>query len=286
MVEAASYTFGDADPEAQRLQLVARVFEPPSATLLAEAVAASGPPGLAYDLGCGPGHTTRLLAQVTGARLAVGLERSPAHVARAVEQLPEGVAIRVWDVGELPFPDGPADLAYARLLLAHLPDPLGSARAFASQLRPGGLLVLDEIERIDTDHPVLAEHLELVQALVASSGTEMCAGPRLAALADEPGLEPVLRRVHHHPVATADAAAMFSLSLQGWGERAVSLGLCTPARREALRDGLAALQRSPDTGEIAWRLHQAVYARVSGDPISRDGRDDATIARDAPLSQR
>ena len=146
----STYAFGDTDVEAARLALVTEVFGPTSEELLTQAV--EHPPVLAYDLGCGPGHTTRLVARATGAALTVGQERSAAHLARARAGAPKGARFVTWDVAELPFPTGPADLVYARLLLAHLEDPVAVALSWTTQLNVGGLLVVDEA-RVDRDRP-------------------------------------------------------------------------------------------------------------------------------------
>ncbi len=140
---AAVYTFGDTDIAARRLKILNEVFGPPSAALLAEVV--DRPPALAYDLGCGPGHTTALVSRVTAARQTVGLDASATHIARARAGASGPVSFAVHDCQELPFPAGSADLIYCRLLLAHLPDPVAAARSWATQLTPGGNLVIDEI---------------------------------------------------------------------------------------------------------------------------------------------
>src|SRR5262249_61662331 len=80
-------------------------------------------PRLVVDLGCGPGHTTRLLASTTGATRTVGLDSSKALLARARADAPDGVAFFHHDVTDLPFPRSPADLLYARMVLSHLPRP-------------------------------------------------------------------------------------------------------------------------------------------------------------------
>jgi hypothetical protein len=57
------YTFGDTSLAARRLALLADVFEPPSRAFLAEFTRVAGDQlDLAVDLGCGPGHSTRLVA--------------------------------------------------------------------------------------------------------------------------------------------------------------------------------------------------------------------------------
>ena len=92
----------------------------------------------------------------------------------------------------------------------------------------------------------------------------MCAGPLLTGLGDLPGLGQRLQRVVELPVPTADAATMFELSLDAWGEGIVAAGLCDRGQLFELADALSVLRDSPATGEITWGLHQAVY-EVLGD---------------------
>jgi SAM-dependent methyltransferase len=252
-----AYTFGDGDIQAQRLSVLDDVFGPASRRLLGEAVTEQ--PALAYDLGCGTGHTTRMIAEETGARNTVGLERSEDQVSRAVAHALPRIDFVAWDVTQLPFPVGPADLIYCRLLLAHLTDPVAVAQSWTTQLNDGGLLVVDEIEWITTEHPVLQAHLRLVMSLVATTGAQMCAGPALADLNDRPGLRRRSMQVAELPVPTASAATMFALSLDSWGERAAVAGLCDRAELAELAAAMSELRSSNETGQITWGLHQAAY---------------------------
>ena len=257
----SAYTFGDTDVAARRIALLHEVFGPSSRDVLADAV--TRPPALAYDLGCGPGHTTSLLAQVTSANRVVGLDSSDGYVARARAAATGPVEFAVHDVLSLPFPAGPAELIYCRLLLAHLPDPADAVRRWASQLTGDGVVVLDEIEWIRASHPLLRAHLRLVESMVATSGARMCAGPLLAGLADGQGLRARLLRIAEVPVPTAKAARMFGMNLAAFGDRPVELGLCDATELADITSGLAELAASPATGEITWGLHQAAYQRVN-----------------------
>ncbi|GAG40450.1 unnamed protein product, partial [marine sediment metagenome] len=67
-----SYAFGDTEIAATRLGMVARVFEPASRAFLREVDPAARE--LVVDLGCGPGHTTALLAEALQCRRTVGLD--------------------------------------------------------------------------------------------------------------------------------------------------------------------------------------------------------------------
>jgi DNA/RNA-binding domain of Phe-tRNA-synthetase-like protein/SAM-dependent methyltransferase len=266
----SSYTFGDTDVAARRLRVLSEVFAPASRALLAEVAQLAGrPPALAYDLGCGPGYTTAMLSEVTAAGRTVGLDGSGTHVERARATVPGLTAGAVefgrWDVRELPFPAGPADLIYCRLLLAHLPEPAATAASWASQLTRDGLLVLDEIEWIRADDPVLRAHLRLAEAMVASGGARMSAGPLLGGLAGAAGgagLRRRLAKVAELPVPTARAATMFSMNLTAWGDRPVELGLCDPGQLAELKAGLAERLESPAEGQITWGMHQAAYGRA------------------------
>jgi ubiquinone/menaquinone biosynthesis C-methylase UbiE len=169
------YTFGDTPLAARRLELLSDAFALSTRTFLAEATPRS--PRVALDLGCGPGASTRLLAEATGAEHTVGVDTSAAFLELAAGQLAPGVSFVRHDATTVPLPGAPADLIYCRLLLAHVTDPAATVRAWMTQLTPGGRLLVDEMERIDAPHPVLASYEAIVVDLVASRGAPMYAGP-------------------------------------------------------------------------------------------------------------
>ena len=239
------------------------VYAPSSSALLADAV--TRPPALAYDLGCGPGYTTDMVAQVTRARRTIGLDSSASFVAAARARHEETPAaghpeFTAHDVLALPFPAGPADLIYCRLLLAHLAEPVDAVVRWASQLTDDGMVVVDEIEWIETSHPLLRAHLRLADLMVAASGARMCAGPLLATLPDDGHLRTRFTRITEVPVPTAAAAQLFGMNLAATGDRAVMLALCSAKELTGLRSGLADLTTSTATGQITWGMRQAAYS--------------------------
>ena len=252
-----SYTFGDTPLAAERLRLVARVFAEPSRAFLNEVAPAR--PRIALDLGCGPGVTTRLVAEVTGAARTIGLDASTAFLALAAIDAPPGVEFAVHDVTGLPLPEAPVDLVYCRLLLAHLPDPGAAVAAWASQLAPGGRLLVDEMEWIETNHPVLATYEETVVGLVASRGAPMYAGPIVDGIRAGSGWLQRSSVVRVFPVATSAAARMFSMNLTTWRDDPHIRAQHSPDAIERLARDLGALTESSDTGDITWGIRQAVY---------------------------
>ena len=81
-----AYALGDSDEAAARLKVAARLFEPEMTRFIGDA--ASPDPEVAVDLGCGPGYTTRLLQQTSGAALTVGVDRSEHFLRLAAESAP------------------------------------------------------------------------------------------------------------------------------------------------------------------------------------------------------
>jgi len=253
------YAFGDSAPAARRLALLADVFEPPSRELLERF--AGVPPGLAVDLGCGPGHTTRLVASVTGARRTLGLDQSEAFVALAAAGAPPGVTFAVHDVTVVPFPASPAGLVYGRFLLSHLPDPPAALAAWATQLTPGGLLLVDEVEQIRTTEAALRRYLDTAAALLAARGHSLEIGGALHRLPDPPGLVRRHDRVARLTPPAARAAELIAQNLAVWRDHAVSARVATEADLDRLATGLATVATGSAEGTIAWELRQLAFQR-------------------------
>ncbi|MFL6187887.1 MAG: class I SAM-dependent methyltransferase, partial [Actinomycetes bacterium] len=231
------YAFGDSALAARRLGLLAEVFEPTTRAFLTDAdgyladagarrpagaqPAGRGPLELAVDLGCGPGHTTRLLVSVLGPRRTLGLDQSASFVALAAEDPPPGASFAVHDVTVVPFPCRPAGLLFCRFLLGHLADPAAALAAWATQLAPGGLLLVDEVDRIHTTQPALRGYLDTAAALLAARGHSLEIGGSLHRLPDPPGVARRSDRVARLAPPAARAAELFAQNLAVWRDSAV-----------------------------------------------------------------
>src|SRR5579859_4118738 len=99
-----AYVFKDTDLATRRLHVLTEVFEPASRAFLRD-MAAGERHALALDLGCGPGYTTRLVAEVTGCEQAFGMDASERFVARAsTENASEHISFVRHDLTQIPFP--------------------------------------------------------------------------------------------------------------------------------------------------------------------------------------
>lgn len=117
-------------------------------------------PGMkVLDVGSGLGQLTRTIARAVlpGGRV-LGVERSPEQIAEAIRRARAAgedtlAEFREGDAADPPLRDderGSFDLAHARFVLEHVPDPLAVVRAMVRAVRPGGRIVL-----ADDDHDVL-----------------------------------------------------------------------------------------------------------------------------------
>ena len=98
-------------------------------------------PGRVYDLGCGPGNITRLLAERWPAAEIVGIDSSPEMLAKA--RAGESAGIR-WEEADLRTwtPAKPAELFYSNAALQWLPDHDRQFPRLAGLLAPGAVLAV------------------------------------------------------------------------------------------------------------------------------------------------
>ena len=254
-----SYLFKDTERAARRLQIVADVFAFSSRPFLQAVVDAA--PELAVDLGCGPGYTTRLLAEVTQCSQAIGLDSSEHFLSLARMIAPAHLSFVRHDVTQIPFPTGPCDLIFCRLLLTHLQDPLSVLERWGTQLRPQGLLLVEEVEWIQTEHPLLRRYLEIQAALFRQQANELYIGPKLQQHQVDDGLKRRLSHIYHVPVSTAQAATMFSMNLPSWKHHPFIQQQYGDSIDQIEQDLQALANYATSEGEIVWGMRQLAYER-------------------------
>lgn len=239
----------------RRLDVLASVFAPTSMALLGQLP--PGPRRVVLDLGCGPGHTTTMLAGAFPGAEVIGVDSSEAFVTEATASGSTRCRYEVADVTATPLPGAPADLIYGRFLVVHLPHPTAALAAWASQLVPGGLLVLEEPERIVTEDADFRRYLELATAVVGSRGGDLYAG-RLLVDARPPATEVVLERCAALDVAAGRAATIFSLNLGLWRDDPAVTAVAGPTETAELADRLEQRTGDTTTGVIEWGMRQLV----------------------------
>ena len=100
--------------------------------------------GTTADLGCGTGELAELLRG--RAHKLVGVDQSRNMLERAQLVCPEG-DFRIGALDHLPLGDGEADTVIASMVLHHLPEPMTALREIHRVLRPGGAVVIADLNR-------------------------------------------------------------------------------------------------------------------------------------------
>ncbi|HVF07808.1 MAG TPA: hypothetical protein VNC60_04445 [Actinomycetota bacterium] len=167
-----------------------------------------------------------------------------------------GVDFLEHDATVLPWPVEAPNVAYARLLLGHLPDHGAVMSAWCGAIAAGGRLLLDEVEAVETDDPVVRTYLDDVAIpVVTSQSGHLIVGPAMHEMADPY----FAARVHDEVVTlrapTALTARMFSMNLD------VLAGSGEIAPRPDLSEGLAAIAADPSAAMIVWHMRQIAYER-------------------------
>jgi len=96
-----------------------------------------------------------------------------------LSDLTGNVTVRVFDVRQDELEEGSYDLVHCRALLMHLNDPVGALGRMAAALRPGGILLAEEV-----DYGLFAFHGHPDVDRLNSAIHRFCAAGRDAEIAD------------------------------------------------------------------------------------------------------
>ena len=257
---SSSYFFGHTDIAAERLRLVAELFAPEMRQFLHSS--APEHPKVAVDLGCGPGYTTRILGEVVRPETLIGVDISERFLQMAMGEANSTTQFVLHDLTTSPLPFTSADILFVHLLLTHLPDPGPAMTIWAQGLAAGGLILVDEVESINTDHPILREYLSLVEHTIAGRGGELYIGPTIATISALPGLRIRSSNVVRHPVGISDAAGMFSMNLETLRKDPSVRSAYDGRALERMAHALGELRESSTPANVTWSMRQVVFERA------------------------
>lgn len=200
---SAGYLLGNADPEVRRLVDQARLFEQELAWLFGGFEAWPG--GAAVDIGCGPIGILPTLSHYVGPTgRVVGVDRDPVMLTHAAAECGQRGLVNVefvqGDACSTGLASGSFDLAHVRLVLVNVADPAAVVAEAVRVVRPGGLVVLQEVDwlswQCEPPHPAWEELRSLLHRLWASRGFDPCIGRRLPRLLTDAGVVDVRATGH------------------------------------------------------------------------------------------
>jgi SAM-dependent methyltransferase len=197
------------------------------------------------DVGCGTGEDARALAGLVRDVAVVGIDVSVEKIREAQARtlgLPRPVEFRVGDACGLPFDDATFDACRADRVFHHLAAPGAALREMARVTRPGGRVVVSDVD-YDT-LVVAADDLALTRRILGHHADRMESGRvgrQLPGLFLDAGLAGVTT------TAWAAAATEYDeevLRLRDKAERAVEAGVVAPAEAAQWMASLVAADRA------------------------------------------
>jgi SAM-dependent methyltransferase len=230
------------DPfERQRLALLTKVADPITIRRLNELKV--GPGWRCLDVGAGDGSVAHWLARRVGpSGRVVATDLNPRFL---VDLRAPNLEVRQHNILEEELEAGHYDLVHCRALLMHLPDPVKALRRLVHAVRPGGWLVVEEVDgsasfgAADPGHPRAAafdrNSRDLWTALKAAGTMDFEFGRRLPALLEKCGL----RNFGHEGVTLASRggeplARFFQMSSELVRARIVAAGVLRDADYDEL----------------------------------------------------
>jgi SAM-dependent methyltransferase len=217
------------------------------------------------DAGCGRGDVTFELAGRVGRRgevVGVDIDEVKLELARQ-EATAQGIAnaeFRALDVyeGEV---GADFDLVYARFLLSHLADPAAAIAAFSRALRPGGLLIVEDIDFngtfVSPETAAFRRYHELYRAVVRKRGGDPDIGPRLPILLADGGFEQVDMHVVQPMATRGEVKLINALTLENIVDAVLQDDLASLWEIEALVHELHSFAADPHTVAGLARVVQA-----------------------------
>ncbi len=237
----------------ERLRILSRVMQPTSLALLRRAGIRPGMTCL--DLGCGSGDLTLDLARMVGdTGRVVGTDIDEAKLAAAREQAAEhGLAKVEFRAADITATDlePEFDLVHARFLLSHLSNPSAALTRIRQALRPGGVVVVEDVDfRGHFSHPecpALLRYVELYTECARRRGADANIGPRLPALLEEAGFENVQMNVVHPSGTTGEVKLLNPITMENIAATVLAEGLASPAEVVQLVAELYEFAHTPGT---------------------------------------
>ncbi len=236
----------------ERLKVLSRVFGPTTLNLLNRVGIQPGMKCL--EVGCGSGDLTFDLAGIVGPSgrvVATDIDDVKIRLARseAEEQHLTNVEFRVADIVE----DGieAFDFAHARFVLTHLPNPENALERIRQAVRPGGILVVEDIDFrghfCHPECPAFSCYVQLYTQTAQRRGADPNIGPRLPQLLVEAGFEAVQMNIVQPAAMSGEVKIMPSLTLANIADAVAGEGLASRAELDQLIHELDDFASDPQT---------------------------------------
>jgi SAM-dependent methyltransferase len=266
--DATRYVLHGGQAGYDRLLVLSRERWPDTEALFRRAGLGAG--SKCVDLGCGGGEVTLEIAKWVGPNGSVlGLDLDPVKLELATTAARDRgirnaefrrVLVQEWDAPKT------YDVAYSRLLLQHLPKPVDLLRRMWESLRPGGLLMAEDVDwhgwTSDPSNAGIVFLREKYAELLERRGGDPHFGLRLYRTCREIGIPDPHLNVVASFRSTEQGKVIALLTLDAIAAALQSEGVATPSEIASARSSLETLLADPTSATMGPTLFQ-VFARKS-----------------------
>jgi SAM-dependent methyltransferase len=233
----------------ERLRILGRAMYPTTAALFDRVGIVRGMRCL--DVGCGSGAVTRELARRAGPAgrvVGIDIDRTVLELARQDTEREGTSGIEYREGNVMTAALAPEyDAIYARFVLTHMADPAAAASRIAAGLRPGGVLIVEDIDFNGSFcHPPSAaydRYTELYTKTARARGVDPNIGPCLPQLLVAAGckrvrmnvVQPAAMRPDGHE---GDIKLVTPLTLENIADSSIADGLATSEEIDSVLDEL------------------------------------------------
>jgi SAM-dependent methyltransferase len=232
-MEQTNYIIRGGIEGTERLRLLSRVMRATTSGLLDRVGIRPGMECL--EVGCGSGDVAFDLARRVGPQgrvVATDIDQIKLELAsrEAGVQRLSNIEFRLSDIMQDNHTQE-FDLVHARFILTHLPNPEGALTKMRQALRPGGVVVIEEIDFrghfCHPDSPALWRYIDLYTQAVQLRGGDANIGPLIPALLEGAGFETIHMNVVQPAGTTGEIKLISAITMENIAGAVVAEGLAT-----------------------------------------------------------
>ncbi len=187
--------------------------------------------------------------------------------AAAQDQGVANVGFERADAYALPYRDR-FDLAYARLVLCYLTEPVRALREMSAAVRPGGVVAVEDVFtdtlRSEPVTPALDDLRRVFGATVRAHGGDPTIGPRLPALFRAAGFTDVRASSVVNVLRTAEEKGFLVALVDSIRAAALDAGVASESELDGLRAAVSAAAEDPGCTIYQAQIHEVYGTRAAG----------------------
>src|SRR5262249_1037578 len=262
-MSAGSYIIRGGIVGRERLRILSRVMRPTSLALLRRSGLQTGMKVL--EIGCGGGDFAFDIGRIVGPPGGGGgtdIDQTNLDLAsaEAAEHNLVNVEFQLANITES-APANHFDLVHARFVLTHLTDPAQALKHVRAALRPGGIVVLEDIDFRGyfcyPDCAALWRYVQLYTETTRLRGVDANIGPRLPSLLAEADFKNIQMNVVQPTGFEGEVKLLSPLTMENIADAVIAEGLATAEEIDRIVADLYAYAQTPGTLGCMPRIFEA-----------------------------